>query len=96
MMRSYLRKAPIFFAKRTFSACHFTTDFPTIDTGEYSKTLYNHLKKHKLKCNKLNSEFMDMTSKDDACTVTMGALRKQIAENSQQEKLFNNYRDLFV
>ena len=83
-----------------FSTCFFSEDFAPLkndqDITQYNKTLYNHLRKAFDKDQVYATEFMDLTSKtDDQSINRMSDLRKVMAANSQQVKLFNDYRKLF-
>lgn len=87
--------------KRLFSTvnkCFFSSDFPILasETSGYNKTLYNHLRKKADRDAALNTEFMDLSQKAGESDLNkLNEMRKQIANNSQQVKLYQEFRDLF-
>ena len=87
--------------KRLFSTvnkCLFSSDFPNLasETSSYNKTLYNHLRKQADKDSLLNAEFMTLSQKTgDSDLSKLNEMRKQIANNSQQVKLYQEFRELF-
>lgn len=99
MLVKFSRLGRLFSTINAKAECLFDKDFPALapKVSSLNKSLYSYLQRVNVEDTKLNAELLQLSSAEASSQNSdhLQTLRKQIAENSQKVKLYDDFRKSF-